>query len=62
MKEKNDPYGDNGTKVMVQSVDSEDENRESRLIENETNLVLVSISISFVANRSFEQLLSSVKV
>ena len=59
---KNPSICGNTTKVMVQPMKHENEKREMIPIENLMPLFLGSTSGSFVANRAFEHLISSVKV
>ena len=54
MTEKNLPYVDKSTKVMVQSARHTNKNIEMITIGNEPDLVLGSIYGSFVADRDFQ--------
>ena len=60
--EINHPCECNSTMVMVNSVKHKNVKREMRRVENKSDLFLVVIAGYFVANRAFEQMISSVKV
>ena len=56
------PYGDNANDRIVQGVIRENVKRRDVPVEHESDLVLGSISGSFVANDMYERLVSTVKV
>ena len=62
MMNSNRPYGDNANERIVQSVVRENIKRREVPVEYESDLVLGSISGSFVANDMYERLVSTVKV
>ena len=56
------PYGDNCGQVQIQEARRIISKRQRQLMECKSDLVLGSISGSFVAGRVFERLMSSVRV